>query len=156
MRWGEIKDKMNILEEIFSNKIIGITVVSWAIAQIIKIIIDCIRNKTLNLKLITSSGGMPSSHSSFVTSLACAVGFQEGFGSTMFAISFVLAMVVMYDASGVRRAAGKQAEVLNIFISNFEKHGVKIDSTLKELLGHTPIEVFAGAILGIVVAIIMY
>lgn len=147
---------MNILEQFFNNKIIGVTALSWAIAQIIKIIIDCIRNKTINLKLITSSGGMPSSHSSFVTALACSVGFEEGFGSTFFAITFVLSMIVMYDASGVRRAAGKQAEVLNIFISNFEKHGIKIDSKLKELLGHSPIEVFAGAILGIVISILMY
>ena len=99
---------------------------------------------------------MPSSHSSFVTSLACSVGFEEGFSSTLFAIAFVLSMIVMYDASGVRRAAGKQAEVLNIFIANFEKHGIKIDSKLKELLGHSPIEVFAGAILGIVVSVLMY
>lgn len=144
------------MNDFFNNKIIGVTALSWAIAQIIKIIIDCIRNKTLNLKLITSSGGMPSSHSSFVTSLACSVGFEEGFSSTLFAIAFVLSMIVMYDASGVRRAAGKQAEVLNIFIANFEKHGIKIDSKLKELLGHSPIEVFAGAILGIVVSVLMY
>lgn len=147
---------MSILKQIFNNKIIIIAVTSWAIAQIIKIIIDLIRNKTLNFKLITSSGGMPSSHSSFVTALACAVGFKEGFNSTIFAITFVLSMIVMYDASGVRRAAGKQAEVLNIFISNFEKHGIKIDSKLKELLGHSPIEVFVGAILGIIVTIFMY
>ena len=147
---------MNILEDFFNNKIIGVTALSWAVAQIIKIIIDCIRNKTINLKLITSSGGMPSSHSSFVTALATSVGFQEGFNSTFFAITFVLSMIVMYDAAGVRRAAGKQAEVLNIFINNFEKHGVKIDSKLKELLGHSPVEVVAGAILGIVVAVSMY
>lgn len=147
---------MNIFEQFFSNKIIGVSALSWAIAQIIKIIIDCIRNKTINLKLITSSGGMPSSHSSFVMALAASVGFEEGFNSTFFAITFVLSMIVMYDAAGVRRAAGEQAEVLNIFINNFEKHGVKIDSKLKELLGHSPVEVFAGAILGIVVAVSMY
>ena len=144
-----------IFYEIFNNKIIQTSALAWFVAQLIKIIIDCIRNKTINPALIVSSGGMPSSHSSFVTSLACAVGFKEGFGSSYFAIAFVISMVVMYDASGVRRAAGKQAEVLNIFISNFEKHGIKIDSKLKELLGHSPIEVFAGAILGIVIAIIM-
>ncbi|WP_317367253.1 divergent PAP2 family protein [uncultured Tyzzerella sp.] len=147
---------MTAFHQIINNKIIQTAVLSWLIAQIIKIIIDCIKNKTINPALIVSSGGMPSSHSSFVTSLACATGFTEGFGSTLFAITFVISMVVMYDASGVRRAAGKQAEVLNIFIANFEKHGVKIDSKLKELLGHSPVEVFAGAILGIVVAIITY
>ena len=147
---------MTVLNQIINNKIIQASVLSWFIAQVIKIIIDCIKNKTINPALIVSSGGMPSSHSSFVTALACATGFQEGFNSALFAVTFVLSMVVMYDASGVRRAAGKQAEVLNIFIANFEKHGIKIDSKLKELLGHSPIEVFAGAILGIVVAVIMF
>ncbi len=147
---------MTVFEQIINNKIIQTASLSWLVAQIIKIIIDCIKNKTINPTLIVSSGGMPSSHSSFVTSLACATGFTEGFGSTLFAITFVFAMVVMYDASGVRRAAGKQAEVLNIFIANFEKHGIKIDSKLKELLGHSPVEVFAGAILGIVISVIMF
>lgn len=146
---------MKFIEEFFSNKIVGTAALSWLIAQLIKIIIDCAKNKTINPALIVSSGGMPSSHSSFVTALAFAVGFQEGFNSTAFAITFVLSTIVMYDASGVRRAAGKQAEVLNIFISNFEKHGVKIDSKLKELLGHSPIEVSAGAVLGFFVALAM-
>lgn len=147
---------MNIISDIFNNKIVQTCALSWFVAQVIKIIIDCIKNKTINPALIVSSGGMPSSHSSFVTALACATGFTEGFDSSLFAITFVISMVVMYDASGVRRAAGKQAEVLNIFIANFEKHGIKIDSKLKELLGHSPIEVFAGAILGVVIAMIMY
>ncbi|MFI3230749.1 MAG: divergent PAP2 family protein [bacterium] len=147
---------MHGVQEFFENRIIIISIVAWFIAQVIKIIIDCFKNKTFNPKLIVSSGGMPSSHSSFVTSLSFSVGLQEGFNSTMFAITFVLSMIVMYDASGVRRAAGKQAKVLNIFIANFEKHGVKIDSKLKELLGHSPTEVLAGACLGILVAILMY
>ena len=147
---------MTIFNDIINNKIIQACVLSWFVAQVIKIIIDCIKNKTINPALIVSSGGMPSSHSSFVTALAFSTGFQEGFGSTLFAITFVISMVVMYDASGVRRAAGKQAEVLNIFIANFEKHGIKIDSKLKELLGHSPIEVVAGAILGIVIASFMF
>ncbi len=145
-----------IFQQIVNNKIIQTSALSWFVAQVIKIVIDCIRNKTINPALIVSSGGMPSSHSSFVTALAFSVGFTEGFDSSFFAICFVISMVVMYDASGVRRAAGKQAEVLNIFIENFEKHGIKIDSKLKELLGHSPIEVFAGAILGIVIAIMMF
>lgn len=144
------------MKEIFFNKVIGVALLSWAIAQTAKIIIDLWRNKTFNLKLIVSSGGMPSSHSAFVTALSCAVGLQEGFSTTIFAVCFVFSMVVMYDASGVRRAAGQQAEVLNIFIANFEKHGIKIDSKLKELLGHSPIEVFIGAILGVIVAFLMY
>lgn len=147
---------MVYVQQLFSNKPIGIAVLSWAVAQIIKIIIDCIQNKTINPALIVSSGGMPSSHSSFVTGLTTTIGFQEGFNSTIFSVCFVLSMVVMYDASGVRRAAGKQAAVLNIFIENAEKHGLKIDTKLKELLGHSPIEVFMGALLGIFIACMLF
>ncbi len=145
-----------MFEQFFTNKIIGVSVLSWALAQLIKVLIYLLKNKKIKLNLMFSSGGMPSSHSAFVTGLSFSVGFEEGFSSSLFAICFVLSMIVMYDASGVRRAAGKQAEVLNIFISNFEKHGIKIDSKLKELLGHTPIQVVAGALLGIITAIAMY
>lgn len=144
---------MIIFEQFFNNKIVGASALSWFLAQILKILIDCFNNKTLNLKLITSSGGMPSSHSAFVTALAMSTGFEEGFNSTFFAITFVFGMIVMYDAAGVRRAAGKQAEVLNIFI---DKYKIKIDSKLKELIGHTPIQVIGGAILGFLVTILLY
>lgn len=145
---------MIYIEQLFSNKIIGISILSWAIAQIIKIIIDIIDTRKIDWNLIMSSGGMPSSHSSFVTSLATTVGFSYGFQSVFFAICFVLCMVVMYDAAGVRRAAGKQAAVLNRILENASQHGFKVDEKLKELLGHTPIEVGAGALLGIFVAIV--
>lgn len=145
---------MMYLKELFSNELIGIAILSWAIAQLIKIIIDVIETKKIDLDLILSSGGMPSSHSSFVVSLAMTVGFKYGFQSVFFAMSFAFCMVVMYDAAGVRRAAGKQAVVLNKILENVDKHGIKMDEKLKELLGHTPIEVAAGAVLGIVVAIV--
>lgn len=147
---------MIYIQQFFSNKLIGVAALSWAVAQIIKIIIDLVENRTLDLRLITSSGGMPSSHTSFVTSLGFSVGFTEGFDTPFFAICFVLAMVVMYDAAGVRRAAGKQAAVLNIIMDRMENRGLKIDVKLKELLGHTPVEVGAGAVLGFVVAFIFY
>lgn len=147
---------MDFVEQLFNNKAIGISILSWAVAQIIKIIIDFISRKKFDLALIMSSGGMPSSHSSFVTSISTTIGLQNGFDSSIFAVCFVLSMIVMYDAAGVRRAAGKQAAVLNIFIDNAEKHGMKIDERLKELLGHTPLEVASGAILGIVLAFIFH
>ena len=147
---------MEYIHQFLGNKLIGVAALSWAVAQIIKIIINIIENKTLDLKLIISSGGMPSSHSSFVTSLGMGVGFTEGFDSVYFAICFVLAMVVMYDAAGVRRAAGKQAAVLNILTERMEAKGLKIDVKLKELLGHTPIEVGAGACLGFVMALVFF
>lgn len=147
---------MEYLSQFFNNKTIGVGVLSWAIAQLIKIILDCMANKKIDLALIMSSGGMPSSHSSFVTSISMYMGFCEGFNSPLFALCFAFSMVVMYDAAGVRRAAGRQARILNLFIANAEHVGLKIDEKLKELLGHSPIEVFAGAILGIAVAIIFY
>lgn len=145
---------MIYIEQILSNKAIGVSIISWAVAQIIKIIIDWIEFKKFDIALAVSSGGMPSSHSSFVTALSTTIGIQNGFDSSIFAVCFVISMVVMYDAAGVRRAAGKQAAVLNVLITNAEKHGVKFDEKLKELLGHSPIEVAAGAVLGIVIAFI--
>lgn len=147
---------MQYIQQFFSNKLIGVAVLSWAVAQLIKIITDIIETKSINLELIMSSGGMPSSHSSFVTSLGFGVGFTEGFDSVAFAICFVLAMVVMYDAAGVRRSAGKQAIVLNMLMERMEESGIKIDVRLKEILGHTPVEVGAGAALGIIIAILFY
>lgn len=145
---------MIYIEQILSNKAIGVSIISWAVAQIIKIIIDWIEFKKFDIALAVSSGGMPSSHSSFVTALSTTIGIQNGFDSSIFAVCFVISMVVMYDAAGVRRAAGKQAAVLNVLITNAEKHGVKFDEKLKELLGHSPVEVAAGAVLGIVIAFI--
>lgn len=142
---------MTFIQEFFSNKIIGVSVLSWAIAQFIKIIIDLYTTKKLDLNLIMSSGGMPSSHSSFVTSLAASTGILYGFDSVYFSITFVLAIVVMYDAAGVRRAAGKQAATLNRLL---DKLDIQVDERLKELLGHSPVEVTVGAVLGIVISVI--
>jgi len=129
---------------------------SWFIAQCIKIFLDFAQTKKLSLKLIMSSGGMPSSHTSFVVAMAVSVGLHEGFDSTFFAISAVLSAIVMYDATGVRREAGKQAAAINVLANSLGESVIKLDKALKELLGHRPIEVFFGAILGIVVAFIMY
>ena len=146
---------MIYLQQFFSNKIIGISALAWFVAQVIKIILDLIRTKSLDWRLITSSGGMPSSHSSFVTSLATSIGITQGFDSPMFAITFVLCMVVMYDAAGVRRAAGKQAAAINDIADILENYGFRMDESLKELLGHTPVEVAAGALRGIGLSIAM-
>ena len=146
---------MIYLQQFFSNKIIGISALAWFVAQVIKIILDLIRTKSLDWRLITSSDGMPSSHSSFVTSLATSIGITQGFDSPMFAITFVLCMVVMYDAAGVRRAAGKQAAAINDIADILENYGFRMDESLKELLGHTPVEVAAGALLGIGLSIAM-
>lgn len=148
---------MNYIIDIFSNKILQIAIISWFIAQVIKVVLTLLKDRRLDFTRLFGSGGMPSSHASFTVSLATAVGFYTRFTSVEFALAAAFAIVVMYDATGVRRSAGEQAKILNKIVEsmrheNFSETGEK----LKELLGHTPVQVFAGAILGVVVAIIMY
>jgi len=137
------------VNEFFANPVAQAVFVPWATAQILKVIIEFIWHHKLNLRLLTSAGGMPSSHSATVCALATAVAIQEGTGSSIFAIACVLAVIVMYDAAGVRRAASIQARILNQIIDElFQGHPIS-ETHLRELLGHTPIEVVAGAALGI-------
>ena len=148
---------VDILGELRSNSALWSSICSWAIAQFIKILIELKKTKKINTALIVSSGGMPSSHSSFVTAMTMSIGLKEGFNSSIFALSAVFSLVVMYDAAGVRRAAGYQAAAINMLFERLEDQGIKLDKKLKELLGHSPIEVAAGAILGILVAVaVMY
>lgn len=139
-------------EELFSNKILISAMISWFVAQALKVVFYYIKHHKFDISKFFSSGSMPSSHSAFVTALVVAVGMVEGVGSTFFAISVVLATVVMYDASGVRRAAGRQARIINQIVFDFYKEKQVKTEKLKELLGHTPLEVFVGAILGGVIA----
>ena len=140
------------MTDIFQNRILLISIFSCFLAQFIKIFTG--KEKRIDFKRIIISGGMPSSHSSFVTSLAMLVGFDKGFASTEFAITAVFAIIVMYDASGVRRAVGKQAEILNQIVDDFFHGKFDQHKKLKELVGHTPKEVLFGAILGILTAIV--
>ncbi len=123
------------------------------IAQLIKFVIFTIKTRKVNFKIFTTTGGMPSSHSAGVMGLATTVGIIEGFDSMLFAIALGYALITMYDAAGVRRAAGKTAACLNRMMDDFYKHDVQaIGGKLKELLGHTPFEVIMGALFGIVFA----
>lgn len=145
---------MEFFSELFSNKVLGISMFACFLAQFIKIFTG--KEKRIDIARILTSGGMPSSHSSFVTSLATLVGMELGFNSTEFAIVTVFAFIIMYDAAGVRRAVGKQASILNQIIEDFH-HTKHIEQTkLKELIGHTPLEVYSGALLGILIAIVLY
>ncbi len=137
--------------EIAQNKCLWAAVLSWAIAQCLKIVLVYLKEDRFDATRIIGSGGMPSSHSSLTMALSTSIGKYYGFDSAFFAIALVYAVVVMYDAAGVRRAAGKQAEMINYFMSH---HGVERKEKLKELLGHTPLEVFAGAFLGIGVGLL--
>ena len=140
----------------FFKSIVFVCVFSWFIAQSIKVLIDFFQDGKINLGLFFDSGGMPSSHSAFVSSLGISIGLKSGFNSELLAVCFVFGLIVMYDASGIRRAAGKQAKVINMIVENIEHLGIKVDGKLKELLGHSPIEVISGAVLGIVIALIFY
>jgi len=137
---------------ITDNSVFMTSLLAWAIAQLLKIVSWAVMRRKLNFKRLVEPGGMPSSHSAFVTSLATGVGLVEGFDSTLFALAAVFALIVMYDAAGVRRAAGKQARVLNAIIEDLNRRELHPER-LRELLGHTPVEVVAGALLGGLVAI---
>ena len=146
---------MNYVSDIFLNKILQVAILSWFIAQAIKVIITLIKDRRFDFTRMFGSGGMPSSHASFTASLATAVGLETSFSSVEFALAAAFAMVVMYDATGVRRSAGEQAKILNKIVESMRyKEPSQAGKKLKELLGHTPFEVFAGAVLGIIVAII--
>lgn len=144
---------MNFLSQLFSNRILWVSIFACFLAQFIKIFTGS--EKRVDFSRIFMSGGMPSSHSSFVTSLSTLVGIYKGFDSVEFAICTVFALIVMYDASGVRRAVGKQAAILNKIVKDLQNKKHVEHETLKELVGHTPKEVIFGAILGIVVGVIM-
>lgn len=138
--------------DLFLNKAIILPILSWFFAQFYKFLACLVVHRKIDFKKFVSSGGMPSSHSAISMCLASVLGIEYGFDSGVFALSVIFAFVVMADAAGVRRAAGKQAEVLNRLVNSSEH--VKIDQNLKELLGHTPVQVFAGAALGIVMAVL--
>ncbi len=140
-----------VINEISHNVVLWTAVLAWFVAQLIKFVMELWHNKNFSwYVLLLSTGGMPSSHSAFVSALMTMVGFKEGFNSSQFAMSAAFSMVIMVDAAGLRRAAGKQAAVLNMLIEKLNNPSISIDKKLRELLGHTPIEVAAGALLGIV------
>ncbi|KAL3818671.1 hypothetical protein ACJIZ3_004576 [Penstemon smallii] len=138
---------------IFTNCPLMSALIAFAIAQSIKFITSWFKENRWDLKQLIGSGGMPSSHSSTVIALAVAVGLQQGFGGSLFAIALVMALVVMYDATGVRLHAGRQAEVLNQIVCELPaEHPLAESRPLRELLGHTPPQVGAGALLGLFTA----
>jgi uncharacterized protein len=144
-----------IINDIISNKVIFAGILGWAVAQILKVVTNSIKMKELDFSRIVGSGGMPSSHSGFVMAVATKTGMVTCFDSPIFALAIAFGVVVMYDAAGVRRAAGNQARVINLIINDLShKKGLQQDR-LKELIGHTPFEVIAGALLGIFIGLIV-
>ncbi|MCI8496915.1 MAG: divergent PAP2 family protein [Clostridiales bacterium] len=179
---------MNVLYDVFGNHILKVSVLAWLAAQILKTLFHLIATKKFNKERLVGAGGMPSSHSALVCALTVSMARVEGVNSPLFALAFLFAAVVMYDAMGVRRAAGEQAKVLNRLLDEWEKarelenipddadeeeldvaekitllsllrskrNAMKEDDVeLKEYLGHTPMEVLAGALLGILIAMVV-
>lgn len=146
---------MPIIPGIFHNAILNSALAAWFSAQFLKMIINLCLIRKFDVNLMVSSGGFPSSHSAIVSALSLGIGRYYGWDSPMFAAAAVFSMIVLYDAAGVRRAAGKQAEVLNQLIERLY-HGPDLtQERLKELIGHTPFEVFGGVMVGIVVGLLV-
>jgi len=146
---------VSITKQLFSNSILFTALTAWLFAQLLKVVFVYFSKNQVDLTRLLGSGGMPSSHSALVVALSVATGRRCGFESVEFAIAIVFAFVVMYDAAGVRRAAGKQARVINTIIKEMYDTGKLPEEKLKELIGHTPVEVIAGAIVGIATAVVI-
>jgi len=147
---------VSILIEIITNRVIQAAVLSWAIAHALKVILTLCISRKFDGSRMFGSGGMPSSHSAMVCAMLTVIGFREGFGSSIFALAFCFAGVTMYDAAGVRRSTGKNAEVINHMLDDLATKGFFMDEErLKELVGHTPLQVIAGALLGIFIGTLL-
>lgn len=150
---------MKVLQELLHNDILLAGILSWFVAQVIKTILYAVINKELDMTRLMGDGGMPSAHSATVTAVAAMTGLLCGFGSPLFALACILAIIVMHDAMGVRLETGKQAKLLNEMVTLLEALGqpkLSMEKKLKEFVGHTPSQVMAGMLLGIVVAVVCF
>jgi len=141
------------LSNIFQNHVLITALTGWFLAQALKIPIDLVRSKQWNWALFFAAGGMPSSHSALVTSAAFSVGLHHGFDNPIFGLATAIAMIVVYDATGIRRQAGMQAQKINVMIEELLKGHPVSQEHLREVLGHTPIEAVGGVLLGLAVAV---
>jgi acid phosphatase family membrane protein YuiD len=137
---------------ILHNYVLIAALIAWAIAQIIKVPIEYLQTHKWNWALFIQAGGMPSSHTALVVGVAHAIGLSVGFDSALFALAFAMCMVIIYDATGIRREAGKHAELINAMINDLAAGNPLKQEQLGEVLGHTPLEALGGIILGLVVA----
>lgn len=141
--------------EVLDNKVLLCAILAWCIAQGTKVLWTLIKNRRFDAERIMGSGGMPSSHSASVVAATFAIGQTMGYGHPVFGLAMIFSFIVMYDAANVRMAAGKQAKVINRIIKEIGEHKFSLDKDLKELLGHTYLEVVVGMILGITVALVV-
>lgn len=144
---------LEAVKAFFGNYMLVSAIIGWFIAQVIKIFTNLFVKKEFDIKILFSNGGMPSSHSSTVLALATAAAVSQGFGSPIFAVSGILAVIVMNDAFGVRWQAGVQAQIINKMVMELFSNKEEFDVKLKEIIGHTPFQVFMGALLGTAIAI---
>ncbi|AFZ12940.1 acid phosphatase/vanadium-dependent haloperoxidase related protein [Crinalium epipsammum PCC 9333] len=140
--------------DILDNQVLLVALLACLIAQLLKLLFELVIHRKVNIRVLVTTGGMPSAHSALVTALATGVGQAIGWSSPDFAIAAIFAVIVMYDAAGVRQAAGKQARILNQILDElFQEHPKFNEDRLKELLGHTPVQVIVGSALGVVIAL---
>ncbi|HSQ27003.1 MAG TPA: divergent PAP2 family protein [Anaerolineales bacterium] len=143
-------------QNILSNQVMIAALLAWFIAQVVKVPLEFFQTKRWNWVLLFRAGGMPSSHSALVAGAAHAIGLYSGFDSPIFALSFVVSMIVIYDATGIRRQAGKHAEIINQMITDLTTGHPLKEETLREVLGHTPMQAFMGTLLGLACAQIIW
>jgi hypothetical protein len=141
---------------IFQNRVLEVMLTAWLLAQVIKIPLDFLYTRRWNWALLLSVGGMPSSHSALVTSATTAIGLYHGLDSPIFALGIAVTMVVTYDAAGVRRQAGIHAQRINVLFEELLRGHLVDQKELREVLGHTPLEVTGGVLFGILVAVVMW
>lgn len=146
---------MTLREALLFNPVLLSALIAWAVAQILKVLIEFIATKKWNWALVFQAGGMPSSHSAMVSATALSSGLMLGFNSAVFAVATVLAMIVIYDATGVRREAGRQAVLINSMIEQLSKGKFPPQDKLKEVLGHTPGEAIFGTLLGLTIGFLI-
>ncbi len=137
---------------ILSNHVLIAALAAWSLAQIIKLPVEFLRTRTWSWAPLTSAGGMPSSHSALMAGVAHAIGLYVGFDSPVFALAVAIAMIVIYDATGIRRQAGKHAEIINVIVRDLMDGHPLSEEHLREVLGHTPLQAIMGTLLGIGVA----
>lgn len=147
---------MGVILEILGNRVIQAAALAWAVAQALKVMLTLAISRRFDKSRVLGSGGMPSSHSAMACAMLMTIGYREGFSSSIFALAFCFSGVVMYDAAGVRRSTGRNAAVINQLMDMLSGNGYTFDEKrLKELVGHTPIQVLAGALLGTLIGTLM-
>ena len=144
------------LSEVLNNKILICSIIAWASAQLLKFIIHSIENRRFEWKRLFGDGGMPSGHSATVTAIAVSCGIEQGFDSPVFALACFVAIIVMHDAMGVRLETGKQSRVINHLVEIVYAKDLSPEEKLKEFVGHTPLQVFFGFLLGFLIAVVIH